>query len=383
MRARVLYVSLLAVSIGVGIACGGGDEASLAGSPDGSPLTTEATRESAGARLTLSVDREVYEVGDPVKIRAEAENIRSEQLLFRPVSPELPPVRLGIETEIAGLQELEGGRMEGGDGAGLAPGGKVVREFEWDQQLATYQTPVQAPEGTYEVSAQVLVSPDEVSRPDAVAIVVRFRLEGGEPVVAPEAAIESAIFHDEVTRWFEGRGAGVEDVDLAAFGAVAGGPVTKGGAGEELGGSLGVEVDRAEGVAEHVGLVAAEDDSVALTLQDVDFAWEVAVAEGDVDLAALADGVVGAVAPAGGHQQVSGAVGVNVAGGEVEAEGVVLLGAPDGEVLVAGGYVEDTADVRRAVDDVDLGGDGARVVRAVGSFGSNGDIGDAVGVEIA
>lgn len=213
MSARVVLVSLLAFPLGVGLACGGGDEPSPTGSPDGSPLATESTREEAGVRFTLSVDREVYEVGDPVKIRAEAENIRSEQLLFRPVSPELPPVRLGIETELAGLQELEGGRMEGGDGAGLAPGGKVVREFEWDQQLATYQTPVQAPEGTYEVSAQVLVSSDAVSRPDAVAIVVRFRLEGGEPVVAPEVAIESAIYHDEVTQWFEGREGGLVCAD--------------------------------------------------------------------------------------------------------------------------------------------------------------------------
>ena len=88
-----------------------------------------------------------------------------------------------------------------------------MREFEWDQQLATYQTPVQAPEGTYEVSAQLLVSPDEVSRPDAVALVVRFRLEGGEPVVAPEVAIETALLHDEVKRWFEDREGGLVCAD--------------------------------------------------------------------------------------------------------------------------------------------------------------------------
>ena len=77
MRTRVLLVSLLAVSIGAGSACGGGDDASPEVSPDGSPLAIEATRESAGVRLTLSVDREGYEVGDPVKIRAEAENVVS------------------------------------------------------------------------------------------------------------------------------------------------------------------------------------------------------------------------------------------------------------------------------------------------------------------
>ncbi|MGH2627006.1 MAG: hypothetical protein ACRDHY_10190 [Anaerolineales bacterium] len=205
MRARVLLVSLLAISIGSGIACGGDEEAAPEGSPEGSPLVREAVREWAGVRLTLSVDREVYKVGQKVKVRAEAENIRSEQLLFRPVSPELPPLRLATETEITGTEEFSGGRTEGGEEGGLAPGGKLVREFEWDQQLAAYQTPVQAPAGTYEISAQVIVSPDETSRPDAVAIVVRFRLEGGEPVVAAEVAIETALFHDEVKQWFEGR----------------------------------------------------------------------------------------------------------------------------------------------------------------------------------
>ena len=103
--------------------------------------------------------------------------------------------------------------MEGAEGDGMAPGGKVVREYEWDQELAMYQTPVQAPAGTYEIAAQVLVSPDAVSRPDAVATVVRFRLEGGEPVVAAEVAIESAILHDEVKEWFEGREGGLVCAD--------------------------------------------------------------------------------------------------------------------------------------------------------------------------
>ena len=197
--------SLLLVLIAAGVACGGGGEGTTDESPDGSPLATEATREWAGVRVKVSVDNEVYKVGEPVKIRAEAENIRSEPLFFRPVSPGLPPVRLSVRTEVTGTEEFSGGRMEGGGGTGLAPGAKVVREFEWDQQLATYQTPVQAPEGTYELSAQVVVSPDETSRPDAVAVVVRFQLEGGKPVVVSEVAIATVLFHEEVKSWFAGR----------------------------------------------------------------------------------------------------------------------------------------------------------------------------------
>lgn len=185
-------------------ACGGGGERE-APSPDGSPLTTRATREWAGVRLTLSVDSEVFEVGEPVRIRAEAENIRREQLFFRPVSPELPLLRLAVETPVNGTQEFTGGRTEGGEDQVLPAEGRLVREFEWDQQLATYQTPVQAPEATYEVSAQVIVSPDQVSRPDAVAVFVRFQLEGGEPILGPEVAIEVVLFQEEVRQWFEER----------------------------------------------------------------------------------------------------------------------------------------------------------------------------------
>jgi hypothetical protein len=68
-----------------------------------------------------------------------------------------------------------------------------------------YQTPVQAPEGIYELSAQVVVSPDAVSTPDAVAAVARFRLEGGKSIVSPETAIATVLVQDEVKRWAEGR----------------------------------------------------------------------------------------------------------------------------------------------------------------------------------
>jgi hypothetical protein len=205
----VLPPLLLAVAIA---SCGGnGDEP--AESPSGSPLTSRATREWAGVRLTLTVDREAYEVGQPVRIRAEAENIRGEDLLFRPVLPELPLLRLAVESPLKGTQEFTGGSIEGGEANQLPAGGTLVREYEWDQQIDLYQTPVQAPEAVYEVSAQVIVSPDEVSRPDAVATSVRFRLEGGEPVIEPEVAIETVLYHDEVKQWFEERPATVVCAD--------------------------------------------------------------------------------------------------------------------------------------------------------------------------
>jgi hypothetical protein len=201
---RPLALPALLLIVAASAACGGGDGRETEPA-DGSPLTTRATREWAGVRLTLTVDSEAYEAGETVKIRAEAENIRGEQLFFRPVSPELPLLRLAVESAVNGTQEFTGGRTEGGDDRLLPVDGKLVREYEWDQQLATYQTPVQAPEATYEVSAQVIVSPDEVSRPDAVAVFVRFRLEGGEPILEPEVAIATVLFHDEVKQWFEGR----------------------------------------------------------------------------------------------------------------------------------------------------------------------------------
>jgi hypothetical protein len=201
MRRLVLPGSLLLAVAAA--ACGGGGDETAEESPDGSPLQPLATREWAGVRLTLSVDNEKYEVGDPVKVRAEAENIRGEQLVFRPVSPEFPLLRLAVESPLNGTQEFIGGETEGGEDNILPAGGKLVREYEWDQQLATYQTPVQAPEAAYEISAQVIVSPDETSNPDAVATEVRFKLEGGEPVLEPDLAIETVLYQEEVKRWFE------------------------------------------------------------------------------------------------------------------------------------------------------------------------------------
>jgi len=207
-RTRALVLSLWLALCALASACGG--DGGPAASPSASPL--QVTEEQEGIRLTLSVDDDLYAVGDVVKITAEAENTRQDTVTYSASPRGGPALRLGIISDLAATQELGTDGPAADNNGELPPGEKLRREVEWDQQIAMYQTPLQAPPATYRVAAEFVVTAASGAQAGVRAF-VSIRLEGGEPVVASQVAIETALFHDEVKNWFEGRGALVTCAD--------------------------------------------------------------------------------------------------------------------------------------------------------------------------
>jgi hypothetical protein len=154
--------------------------------------------------LTLSVDDDLYDVGEVVKITAQAENARQETVAYSANPGGGPALRLGIISDLAATQELEAGRQAADNSGELLPGGTLRREVEWDQQIAMYQTPVQAPPASYQVAAEFVVTMASGAQAGVTAF-LSIQLEGGEPIVASQVAIETALFHEEVRDWFQGR----------------------------------------------------------------------------------------------------------------------------------------------------------------------------------
>lgn len=180
--------------------CGGGG-GSASGSPEPTSLT-QATRERAGVRLTLSVDRAVYKPGQKVKVRAEAVNISGQPLTYGAQPPGQPIFALAVVSEIGGQQLLNAGAQSPAAGEVLAPGAKVRAEAEWDQMVVVPDTPVAGPPGKYAAQAQlVLAGPEGAVVP--VSAAVTFQLEGGKTIVPPQDALKAALAADEIKAWFK------------------------------------------------------------------------------------------------------------------------------------------------------------------------------------
>ncbi len=171
----------------------------------------EVTREREGVRLTLSVDRETYGPSDTVTVKAIVENTNDKPVTYTVRNLGDPGVYLSVLSEISGEHPLRGPddpeiAQPAISSHTLDAGAKLTREVAWDQELDTYQTPVQAPPGLYTILAESLLGEYVDGRePVSLRAVVTFRLEGSEPIITPQQAIEAAVQIPEVEDWLTNR----------------------------------------------------------------------------------------------------------------------------------------------------------------------------------
>jgi hypothetical protein len=145
---RVFLLAIVAVAALAFAACGGGGGGE------------EIVRERAGVEMTLSADRDTYQVGDPVKLKVEVENVSGEPVTYRIDGASKAEIELRVASDLGGTQVINASD-EALDPAGatvLEDGEKLQAEIEWDQMLALYQTPALTPAGDYVVSARFLVA---------------------------------------------------------------------------------------------------------------------------------------------------------------------------------------------------------------------------------
>lgn len=192
---RLWPVAVLAAALLVA-SCGGGD------SPSGSPAQTSVTRERAGVRLTLSVDRAVYKPGQKVKAKAEAINVSGEEITYAAAVGQ-PVFSLAVAGELIEPQILNAGSAPAA-GDVLARGASVTVEGFWDQMLQIPNVPIQAPPAQYVITAQLLVAGLQGAT-IPVSAAVTFRVEGSQPVVPPQDALKAALAADDVKTWFKDR----------------------------------------------------------------------------------------------------------------------------------------------------------------------------------
>lgn len=184
-----------ALAVVAGLACGGSSGPSI-------------ERERDGVRLTLNADRESYKVGEAVKLTAKAENLRDMDLTYGFVPMTEPALQVRTTNDFVGDQLLNVDDDPAGtsDGEVLAAGEKLESTVDWDQMLALYPTPAQAPAGAYTITASLTVSSaggvEEMVRLSAA---VTITLEGGEPLLPVNEAIEVALTQTGLTAWFAQR----------------------------------------------------------------------------------------------------------------------------------------------------------------------------------
>jgi len=203
---RVAALPALALLLAASLSCDGDGDATP---QDGSPtpaLQTEVTRETAGVRLKLSVEKATYKEGETVRVSAQAENLTSDQLAAVPAGPSQSAFSFSLFSQIGGDQALsaDGGPVAP-EGEAFGPGERVNGSVAWDQQVASYQDPVPGPPGEYTITAEISVIGGALTMPAVVGAAVTFRLEGGEAIILPDIALTVALTQPEVKQWFEGR----------------------------------------------------------------------------------------------------------------------------------------------------------------------------------
>lgn len=176
-------------------ACGGGGE--------------EIVREREGVRLTLTTNGDEFEVGETIELQVVAKNLRDAPLSYGFVDAEEPPLQLRVNSELGGDQLVNSADApQGAETGTLEPGEELRISTDWDQTLAIYEVPLQAPEGEYTVTARLLVNDSaNGGEPIEVVAAASVSLIGGETLYPPSDAILTAIRQPELRNWIEARNA--------------------------------------------------------------------------------------------------------------------------------------------------------------------------------
>ena len=198
MSGNSIKVSFLAIAAAVAVAlaaCGGGGE--------------EIVRERVGVKMTLSADRDVYKVGDSVKLRVEVENISGGPLTYVIAGESKVAIELRVDSDLGGTQvlNLSDEQQNESELLVLEDGKKLRAEVDWDQLLALYQTPAQAPAGDYVVTARFLVADPARGDVAEVTAALTLTLEGGREILAVTDALLLAVQHPQIREWASARGA--------------------------------------------------------------------------------------------------------------------------------------------------------------------------------
>ncbi|HSP54525.1 MAG TPA: hypothetical protein VLS25_02965 [Dehalococcoidia bacterium] len=197
--------SLAGIIFALGLIFGVWDPGGSSGGSSGQGPSNVVTRERDGVRLKLSVDREKYGPGDPVKVSLTIENTNQAGVDYRGKSAQEAGLTLDVVTELANPQPLAQPTAE--DISGTLAGGKSIqRDGQWDKTIDLKLTPVTAPPGKYSVTATFLMARQGFADLTNLGGSVSFQVEGTAFVQPPRDAMLAALKSDQVKAWASGRG---------------------------------------------------------------------------------------------------------------------------------------------------------------------------------
>jgi hypothetical protein len=190
---RVLVAVALA-TLAVAGACGGSGGEKI-------------VRERNGVRMTLSINDVAFETGDTVELSVEVENVRDDPLTYGFVLADEPALQLRVNSELGGDQIINSSDPPLGDSdLVLDAGDRIEADAEWDQTLAIYPVPVQAPGGEYTITARLLVDdPGGGGEPIEVTAAVTVAFMGGEEILPVAEAVRIAMQQPELRDWMAAR----------------------------------------------------------------------------------------------------------------------------------------------------------------------------------
>ncbi len=208
LRPAIFSVLTLATLAGivfaVGLIFGAWEVGGSSGKPSQEPAN-EVTRERDGVTMKLTVDKEKYGPGDPVKVNLTISNTTDRPVDYRGKTPDQRGFVMDIGSDLVGDQPATDATPEDMSGT-LKPGAKLERQTEWDQKLAVEETPVVAPPGRYSVTAKLLIWKPGFAEAGELAGAVTFEIEGTPYVQPPLDALRAVLKDQQVKAWASGRG---------------------------------------------------------------------------------------------------------------------------------------------------------------------------------
>lgn len=204
MRRRGALVLALTLAFTTLVAACGGDDSEDANGSAG----PETVRDRDGVRMTLSVDRETYGAGDPVRVSLLIENTNDSAVQYRGTTPNEPGLTLNLVSDLANPQPVT--EPEPDDTSGTLGGGAAIeRSAEWDKTIEMATTPVTAPPGDYTINARFLMAREGFADLTELAAAVTFKVEGTPYIQPPLEVVRAMIASAEVKAWAQGRGENV------------------------------------------------------------------------------------------------------------------------------------------------------------------------------